>query len=45
MTLAQILSLARQIRDTLRDGLNRAFRYLRALRIRAEVQCWALLGV
>lgn len=43
MTIAQIIELARRMRDTLRDGLKRACRYLQSLKLPAEFAVWALL--
>lgn len=44
MTRAEIISLARLMR-TLRDGLRRAFNFLRQLGFNAREQCEALIGV
>lgn len=45
MTLSEIIQMARQIRDTMRDGLRRASHYLRSLGLDFEFARWALLGV
>jgi hypothetical protein len=44
MTLAQIVSLARSMMTTLRNGCTRAIRFLRQLGHGTEFIRWALLG-
>jgi len=44
MTIAQIVSLARSMMATLRNGCTRAIHYLRSLGLQTEFIRWALLG-
>jgi hypothetical protein len=44
MTLAQIVTLARSMMATLRNGLRRACHYLASLGLPAEFASWALLS-
>lgn len=44
MTSFEIVQLARKIAATVRDGLRRAFHYLRSLGFSAREQCEALAG-
>lgn len=44
MTDFEIIQLALNMARTLRDGLRRAFRYLRSLGFSAQQQCEALAG-
>jgi hypothetical protein len=44
MTLAQIVSLARSMMTTLRNGCTRAIHYLRSLGLQTEFIRWVLLG-
>ncbi len=45
MTIAEIVSLAREMARTLRNGIKRACHYLQSLRLPAEFACWALRGI
>ncbi len=42
MTLTEIISMARSIARTLRNGLQRAAHYLRSLGLPLEFSLWAL---
>jgi len=44
MTLYQIVTLARSMMATLRNGIARACHYLASLGLPAEFASWALLG-
>ena len=44
MSISEIVSMARSIARTLRNGLQRACRYLQSLNLPAEFACWALRG-
>ncbi len=44
MTLTEIISMARSMAKTLRNGLQRACSYLKSLNLPAEFACWALRG-
>ena len=44
MTLTEIISMARSIARTMRNGLQRACHYLKSLNLPAEFACWALRG-
>jgi hypothetical protein len=45
MTLSQIVQLARSMMAELRNGLQRACRYLQSLNFPPEFAVWALRGI
>jgi hypothetical protein len=44
MSIVEIITLARSIARTMRDGIAKACRYLRSLNFPVEFACWALRG-